>query len=578
MPAVLYSAPKPEEAPPPPKPATGPAPAALRAFVGQRLETLPQTKRKRRLDRWRDYLRGEQFESRELDEHGCYRQSLGFVASFATGPDGIAPWRHRHVPASINVAGDIVDQLTDWAVVGPSFCELAVTGDDDATAWLDGLCQESNLRHATEAAVFTAGGCGSAAVSVAWVEDAIDKSLGGAVRFEVHEPGDCWPLSWADRKNLVPHEVVKVFRPHDEYALESEGPPADGHGDYVLRYWSGRLPDGTPGVEAYYLARRSKVDDSWDVTALSPPYAHGSPRCPVFWVPRGDVPEQEGFDGRPFFDGAEGLIDAANELCQAGDNTAKRNAEDTLVVKEDPDKAPARAVKKGALGTIYAKGGAEYLSQKGDSSKLLYELSNQRSQQAYRQSHVIKVDVETLSRQTTGEALKRLYSAQINEADNVRLWVTKWFLLPACSWLLASSRAMRAFGYKVRMPRLKVVDKETGEITYAERKPGASSAVEVTWPMAFPPTPDDAKAASETVRNSVGVGAMSRETAVSVLIAAGVPAGSPEAELKRLKEDASESAENQAKAIGMAEGEKVTAQAKAGDVTIGGEKDNEGDE
>jgi hypothetical protein len=568
-------APQPPEGPPA---VAFPVPPALRDFVAARLPMLGETARKHRLDDWATYLAGDQYRHRQFDEHGCIPGSM-----IEGGPDGIVGWENRRVRAVDNIAGDIVVQLTQWSVVGSSWCQLSVPGDEAATEWLEGLAKESELAEATAECVFVAGGNGTAVVSAAWCRDETDPERGGAVRFEVHPPALCWPLSWVDERSLVPHEVVKVFRQHDPYARKGVA-PRDGEGRYVVRYWSGaaRLPDGTvdpagpPGVEGYYLAEKSP-QGGWSVREAVPPVLHGSDRCPVFWVPRGRTAEQHGFDGKPFFAGAEGLIDAANELEQAADNTSKRNADDTLVIKDDPDKVHP-LIKKGALGAIVAKGGAEYLSQKGDSAKVLYETAKERKNQAYRQSHVVKIDIDTLARQTSGEALRRLFLPMISEADEVRAWVTRHFVRPACEWLLKTSRQMVERNLAVEMPLVQRVS-GTGEKSFVERKPGKASSVGVEWPQAFPPTLEDMKSAATAASTATGGNAvLSRRTGIAVMQRAGAPIDSPEAELERLRQDADEAAEKAAAGLGLAAEAEAKANpdnAKAGDIT---EEPKENDE
>lgn len=578
----LTNKPKPPREAPRETVAAPAVPASVMAFVANRLGTLGMTARKLRLESYERYLEGEQYRDRPYDENGCHHGTRGIYG----GPDGSPSWKDRTVRAVNNIAGDITNQLKQWSVTGSSWASLGVHADDTASEWLEGVAASAELASGTAECVRVAGGTGTAVVSATWRRDETNPSRGGAARFEVHMPSHCWPLSWADRRGLVPHEVVKVFRQYDEYAMPTKGKePDNGEGAYVLRYWSGaaRLPDGrldpagTPGVEAYFLAQKDE-QGRWAVSVLVPPVAHGSERCPVFWVTRGDVREEDGFDGKPFFAGAEGLIDAANELEQAGDNTSKRNADDTLVVHEDASKAP-QVLRKGALGAIFAKGGAEYLSQKGDSAKHLYELGKERENQAYRQSHVVKVDIDTLSRQTSGESLKRLYFPMISEADEIRVWVTRYFVRPACEWLLVTSRAWVAKGLAVEVPPVEEAAKDGSKTkVYRTRLPGVGQSVRVTWPQAFPPTLDDLKTASEASKNATGGDAvMSRETGVRVMQRAGAPVDSPEAELERLREDAEAKAENQAKGIGLATAAELAASpeaGRAGDVTAGGEDDD----
>ncbi|HEU4411171.1 MAG TPA: hypothetical protein VFS43_38315 [Polyangiaceae bacterium] len=555
----MAAAPSLRLAPPSPGDAPAPPPESLSAFA-QRLDDLETTERYERLSTWAKYYDGKQYDERPYDENGCVPGSFGLHG----GPEGWVPWGQRRIRSVHNLARDVARRLAEWSVGGTSWCELAVPGDDDATEWLEGLVDESRFWSACVEAAKEMNGCGGAVVSAAWRR--------GRVAWEVHRPQFCWVLSWADRRELVPREVVKVFRLPDPYKPASNGyryGPDDG--PFLLRYWSGRalLPSGAydpaspPGIEAYFRAEKDR-QGKWRLYAEGPAVAHGSDRCPVFWVPNTKPREECGPDGEPAFAGAEGKIDEVNELLQAAGNTSKRNADDTVVLKMDPAQAPG-LLRKGALGVIVSPGGADYLSQDGSSAKAMTELAGEVEDRFYRLCGVVKASLKDLASQTSGEALRRIYAEQISRAGDVRDAIERWLVAPGCAWMLRTSRAFVAAGVPVVMPPVEE-EGEGEETTTRPRLPGSAEAVEVTWPDPFPPTMADLESASKAAMQATNARAMSQETAVRVLVKAGAPVASVEAELERIRQDADEKAEQAAKGLGLAAEATAPFKDKAGPV------------
>lgn len=532
---------------------------SFRAFVGM-VPHLNGTKRWEKLTKWERYYEGEQYADREFDEEG---QIDGLPGYFGGGPDGYCPWYNRKIRAVHNVAKDIVDELAEWTLIGSAWPGFSIPEDPDAQEWLEGLIQMSNLAHVAGECVKIAGGCATGIMSASWKD--------GAARFEAHRPKLCWVLRWADAKEKVPAEIVKVYAPADDFESIDETEKKE---EYRIRYWSSAdgksvapgIVNAGSGVEALYRVYRND-DGDWVVSLLEA-VVHGCKRCPVFWVPNSAPSEEDGNDGKPDFFGQEGKIDDMNELFQASSNTSKRNADDTVVVKTDPKNAPG-FIRKGPRTAIIAEGGADYLSQDGASAKIMNEHGVMRENQIYRACGTVKADTQDLAKQTSGEALRRLYFKQIQKCDGKRQVFSRYMLRPICRWLLEESRKMNRT--LLDMP-LVIIENDDGTIKETrERKPGKSINVVFVWPDPFPPTIDDLDKASNAVKNTTaGARVLSTETAIKALVRAGAPVASIKAEVQRVKQDAEEKAAQDAKAIGMSTAEKTKAENEhAGDIEAG---------
>lgn len=443
---------------------------------------------------------GEQFEERELDVCGFRRDSPGVPGSARHSPS----FDRRHPGAVWNLRAEVVETITDWTLSGESWCLLKVPGDEAAEASVLAISEAANLADTMEEARNICGAEGAVAVSYAFVD--------GRIQLETHHPFQTWVLAWENERLHIPAEVVEVYAEED---------PMAGRGDeesLVMRRW-------TTTDEAIYRRVKSRQDGSW-VWVIEEVVAHGLGRCPVVWYAQGKAaPGQH--DGVPDGNGTEGLIADANLLFGAGSSTTKRNADDTLVVKEDPSLNPGN-VKKGAWNTIFARGGAEYLSQNGDSARTCVELAEKRAAQVHRASRVVVPTLEDLGRATTGEAIKRLFQPLIKVAGKNRTGIARGLIVPLCRALLEAARTLSAsFTVELFAP-------DGTPITSF----GASSNVVCVWPNPVPPTSQDVATLVTALTTAVTGKIMSRKVAVTMLAALGtVPVANVDDELATIDEE-----------------------------------------
>jgi hypothetical protein len=518
----------------------------LAAFLARSPDDLARTLRFQRLDRLDRYYEGTQYAARQLDAQGYWKNAPDLYGSLV----GTPAWNRRDPGAVWNLVGQGVRELTDWTLAGDNWCSLAVTGDDEATAWLQAVATAANLSEAMIEARNYGGAMGTAVVSFA-IRD-------GEVFFEAHNPKHCWPLAWRDPARHRPAVLAMVYRGDNPFAEHEQEHP------WVARVWDEM-------AETHYQRVRGQQEQwVWQETSR---VVHGLGFCPAYWYP------QNARDGRhegvPDAEGAEGEVDEANELWASGGATTKRNADDTLVIKDDPRLNPGN-VKKGAFNTIWAKGGAEYLSQDGASAKVCVELSEKRAQHVWQRMGVVMADLETLGKATTGEALKKIFQRTVNTAGRRRTGYTRGLIVPLCEGLLRAGRLLERRGLGLRLPPREVKQdtalKVSVEVPY---RPGTGEFVAVTWPAPFPPSLDDITKQITAARTATGDRqVMARETAVKWLATSPLPITNAEEELKKIEEDEDAAAERAAASIGMG----AEPEGKAGPVGDKDESEDEGDD
>jgi hypothetical protein len=520
--------------------------AAIAAFLDlAKKDKLERTLRAQTMLERERYWRGKQYEARELDVNGYRKGSPGVYGSAARTP----AWNERDPGACWNIRGEVVGELTDWTLGGDSWCRLVVEDDLAAEDWLTTIATQTNLGDIVAQARDYGGAMGTAVVSF--------KVSQGEYMLEAHNPRLCWPLAWRDPARHRPAAVGMVYRGDNPFAESDDDLPL------LARVW-------TEQDEALYRRERAPEgsQEKWQWFEVER-VVHSLGFCPVVWHPQCST--NGSHDGEPDGEGTEGLVDDANELTAAASCTTKRNAEDTLVVQEDPSLNPGN-VRKGGFNTIFARGGAQYLSQDGASAKICEELAERRAQRVYRLSGVVMVDLETLGKATTGEALKRLFQRTLKTAGALRRDYAKGLIVPLAQLLLQSARKLRQRGLTLVVPPKVTRDDVLGAKVQAARDPGKSNFVSCAWPETFPPTLDDLQKLVTSARTGAGdKQVLSRKTAVTWIAGSPIPISNVDQELKAIEDDEAAAAEKAAASIGLG----AEPEGKAGPVGDKGEGDDD---
>lgn len=518
----------------------------LLAFLALALDPnrLAKTLRAQKMVRNEAYWLGTQYEERPLDAAGYRKHSPGVYGSSARTPS----WRERDPGAVWNLRGEIISELTDWTLGGDAWCRLTVEDDEAAEDWLGAIATLTNLGDVIATARDYGGAMGTAVVSFGVAN--------GRYLVEAHNPRLCWPLTWRDPREHRLASVAQVYWGDNPFAERIDEQPL------LCRVWTEqeeilfervKTPEGSK--EPWAWQERSRV-------------VHGFGFCPVYWHPQNARDGQH--DGQHDGENTSGEIDDVNELFAAAGATTKRNADDTLVIKEDPALNPGN-VRKGGFNTIFARNGAEYLSQKGESASICMQVAEKRAQHVYRQSGVAMVDIETLKGATSGEALRRIFQRTLKTAATLRRDYAKGLIVPLCQGLLASARILLSKGFALDIPD-RTTPGEGREVMVEPRIPGKSGCVQCAWPDPFPPTMADLQAMLTAAGTATGgKQVMARRTAVAWLASSPLPITNVEAELEAIEEDEEDAAERQQTMLGLNE----PPEGKAGEV---GGKEPEDDE
>lgn len=482
------------------------------------IDHLPSTLAWKEAEKLERYFLGTQYKDRDIDEEG-YTEG-GHYGARSRSP----AWRERKISAVWNLRAEVAEKLTGWAVGGSNWCHLEVPGDEDAEDFLTTVAEEAGMS-AVVAEARTYGG----AMRVAIVSLAIDE---GEFLLEAHMPKGFRVLEWANARRHRPRAVVSIQR--------GDNPDAKSDQDYpwTARYWDEQ-------VEAQLVRVKNETQGRW-IWVVEEIVTHGLGWCPIFWCPNAKAPTSSHL-GQTDADNVEGLIDSANYLMAAGDATTKRNADDTLVVKTSPDNNPGKPLRKGGYNAIFSEGGAEYLSQDGESARICMEFAKERASQMYRRAGVDMIDPKDAAAQTSGEARKMANLNTAERAAQIRDVYSKGLIRPIALGILDAAR-------KVGPARLRIPPRVEDDKTVKPRTPGKANFVRCAWPTMFPPTATDTLALVQTATTATGgKQVLSQRSAVKMLAAsAAVPVENVDEEVEAITEDTQAAAKLQQEAFAAA--------------------------
>lgn len=509
----------------------------------ERVDDLPKTLRYQHLAKLEQYLAGTQYENREYDVDG-WRPSGTYGYQRRT-----TPWCERKIEGPWNLTLEISSELTKWSLGGANWCKLEVPGDELAEDFLATVASLSGLPFVVDEAR-TIGGATTVAIVSMSVHD-------GEFLFEAHTPTGFRVLEWADPLRHRPRAIVKVERELDDDARSEKDAV------WVARYWD--------EVSAASLRRTRDERGKW-VWIVEEEVNHGLGFCPVYWCPNGTSGSVH--YGETDAPNSTGLVDQVNELVAAGASTTKRNADDTLVIKTSPTNNDGTPIRKGGFNAIFSEGGAEYLTQSGESAKICLEYANARTGHLYRIAGLDRVDPNEAKSQASGEARKMAYASTAATAAKIRSGYERGLIVPIAQGIL---RVARTLGPSA----LRIPARFDHEGKQTPRGPGTSDHVRCAWPTQFPPTATDVGTLVQTAVTGTGSKAvLSRRTAVAMLATnAAIPIESPDEELERIEGDEAASAEKQAKALGLqADGPGAAGRFGADDETNGKQKTEDDDD
>jgi len=491
----------------------------LEEFLNKIAPQYKDTPRYRRLDRLDQYRTAVQYKSqdRPYDVRGYFKANPMMPGSMTASPS----WDKRDPGAVYNINFLATRTLTEWALGGSGWCLITVPNDKASETWIQAVAEEYNLQAAMIEARNMVGAIGTVAIAVSVYR--------GKLVIDVINGKDIWPLSFDPYTKEI-YQAVKLYETLDQFGVSKEP---------VL--WA-RCWDSVS--EVYYRRVKNNFGSyEWEEVSRSD---HKLGFCPILWYAPG---AKEGdFDGVPDApEGALDLVDEINYTYGGATATTLRNADDTLVVHEDPRINPGQ-IRTGGFNYIQASGGASYLSQDGSSARICMEVGDKRAAQYNNMIGVVLLSPEEKARAASAELLRRIYQPMLVRVDTIQDLFGRHVIVPLCRMLHAINQQKR-----IDLPKIVKHDPALGVDIVVDNVPGKSMDVVLQWPDPLPPTDQDRLVAVQTVSAALDKGLMSRETAMKYLQSRGIPYADIASEIVQIDKERSASAKLQAVSLGLAE-------------------------
>lgn len=506
------------------------------------------------LDKYESHFRLTQDDGKLYDWNGYFR---GFGPMAAIKPGWYVPLSMRKPSTMLPLAKFIVGRLTAMTFGVDNEPTITVAGDDDAETYSRALCEGARLFVRAIEARNLGGACGSVAMSYGFVE--------GAPRVEVHNPKHCRVLEWADRSELIVGSFLKTYAYTEEDLDEKTGRPVE------RRYFYARFIDATRDLVWTRIPEEQARMPDW-ATLVQPDREAEviGGACPVIWIQNqphtsGAEPPRAPYDGPSDYEGMCDDLGQAHRLKSATTKGTIANVDPTLVIKDDKSKNSG-AVRTGHAAAIYAPGGAEYLTLRGDSMEAAEKrLRGLRADVLDAACVVAPPTEDVASAAKSAAALRILFAPMTAQCAILRASYGEG-IERVLVGLLRMARAI-GDGAEIDLPRrferLEAPEPEEGEekaeaeMVEIKLVPGESEQVRLLWPPFFSPTWTDKREAVTAAKEaSGGKPVVSHRTAVQ---AVGQLFGveDPDAELERIEEDSDRGLDREIQALAAATGPEV---------------------
>lgn len=448
-------------------------------------------------------------------------------------PGVYVPMSQRRPSVFMPVARFIVSRLTSMMMGVDSEPRLTVEGDENAEHYVRTLAEESGLFVRFIEARDLGGACGSVAVSYGFVD--------GRPRIEVHNAKHCWVTSWDDRAELRVGSMIKAYS-YTEVTLEegSSRPKEDV-------FWYARYIDGERDMVWERVPEHFAADPDW-ARILPPdretPMVGGM--CPVIWIqnrPQTASAEhpRAPHDGPSDYEGMCDALEELHRLRSSASKGTKANTEPTLVIRAEQRHNTA-PVRKGSGVSIFAEGGADYLSLPGDAMAAARDMMREIRSDVLDSAGVVAPSFEDVAASAKSAAALRIIYAPMTSVCELLRASYGQAMERVLKGLLRQAKALPRDA--VQLPKQHVREpaddgNEEAEPTslFVVPVPGNSEEVRVVWPPFFSPTWTDKQIAVETAKSAAGGrSVISHRTAVqSVSQLFGVE--DPDQEMESIEED-----------------------------------------
>lgn len=508
---------------------------AARTIPRATLDDLSGGERFRSLDRTHSYFLGTQDADKRYDWQGRF---LGYGQKAAIQPGWYVPFADRRPDATVPLAKQVVSRLTSMIMGDQNRPVIQVDGDEDTEAYVKAIAKASRLFPAMMEARDLGGACGAVAISYAIVH--------GKPRVSVHNAKHTRVLRWADRAEVIPDAVLEAYE-YLEEEFDYDSNRMVEHAFWYVRYW-----DSTHEFRWQKIRSKAVQDDPIWFHSVLPDAGveHGLECCPVVWVQ--NLPCSQQVDGFSDYEGQEVNLDMLNRQQSSSCQGTLRNTDPTLVVLSN--KAP-HTVKKGSENSIWAEGGAKYLTLPGDAMAAALEQKRELRQDVLDACQVVIPSVEKLSAQgLSGAAIRLLYAPMTSKCDVLRTQYGEMGIVRVLEGLLGACRILEDRGEMVILPPKKLSEEEedgTATTLLEDQAPGEGENVSLIWPTYFPPTwAEISSAVDATQKVSGGKSLVSRRTAIQS-IAQFFGIEDVDAELAAMDREADEALERQAAELAL---------------------------
>ena len=467
-------------------------------------------------------------------------------------PTNAAPYGDRKPDASVPLPRQVTISFTDMLFGEGRYPALQVSADTKTERYVDEIMKESNTWDAMIEARDMAGGCGSAALSVA-VED-------GEPMTETHHPADLWVRQWKPGAKWIPVEVVEQRLVRIEYEDE-DGQIAS------RRMWRTRMWTET------HVVHYKDVPEDWgqDEENKNAPIPvdgvveHKAGRCPVVWYQ--NTRNSKSPEGETDMTGAYHLSDRLDRFQSMVVRGSIANIDPTLVRKIDDRLRRRRPVERkghGALIDVGPTGDAKLLEITGSSIEMGWNGVRELRNQTLQTVGCVIVDPESAGAYKSGEALALLWRRMESRCNRFRVPATTVLRQLASLWIALGN----AWGVTsvedpdkggIVLPPLTIEEPQPepapGEpvpepkVVTKPHEVGDGKFVNVVWPPYHVPTANQLQAMATALATANGQKAtISQETATAEMVGF-LGRGDPSDERRRIEEEQAKGREQFAAAM-----------------------------
>lgn len=542
---------------------------------------LPRTPRAIMLRAKTAFVENTQHDHKEVNWDGIPRDpGVGYLRERMRPqgfvPANAAPYGHRKPDAGVPLPCQITRSFTDMLL--GRYPALRVPADADTERYLEAAINASNTWDALVEARDIAGGCGSAALSLA-VED-------GEPMTDTHTPADLWVREWQPGAKWVPVEVV-------EQRLVEVTEEVDGELK-TFRVWRTKVWTQT------HVINYKDVPENWGqsqdgerkpIPVDGEPVEHKAGRCPVVWYQ--NTRNSKSPEGDTDMKGAYHLSDRVDRLQSMVVRGSIANTDPTLVRKIEDRLRRRRPIERkgyGAMIDVGPGGDAKLLEITGTSIETSWNGVRQLRDEILQTASCVIIDPENAGAYKSGEALALLWRRMEARCNRLRVPLTSvirqvaelWIELGA-AWGITSVE--EAEGQGIILPPLVTEPTDEELAMNPEAKPetgiyqvGTGRYVEIVWPPYHVPTATQLQAMAQALAVANGQKpTVSQETATGMMVSY-LGKGDPTEERRKIEEERAAGQEQFAAAMFPGGGEEdreeagKTAEAEAEAQAAGGAK------